>query len=423
VDALSAGAAPSRSAGRAPAAGESGDRRERADRSGGLGGVALWGLIGAGVLISGVVAFATAGLPYDVQSWRIVRAAFNAHPLHVYALANPGQSFHWPYPSGIFPLMLLAGWVGDAVGGFTHVIRLWGILADGALAWLVWRGLRDRAGEHARLGAAALVALGPVFVTVAGYSAQIDSVAILPTVIALLVWERERSERRAWIAGLLIGLGAAIKTVPIAMVLALAPSVRSRRELAILVGCAVALPLVAMAPFLAADWSKTTGIAHYQGSPGMGGISLLVQPDVARRWLTRIVPFNGPERFLFLDHGGEWNALVFVLYALWAWRRRPEPRRAAVVLWLVVLAFGSGFFFQYLVWGLPFFLLAGYLWPTAALQGLITAPMLIFYVLAWHRPATVYLFTALMLVCWAGWVAGIVVLARGGRAPRTAAAG
>lgn len=433
MDGLSAAGAGAQSVGHAPLAGASpsgapgtsvagaslaGAPRARDARRPPRAPHLLWAMIAAGVLIGALVAFATAGLPFDVHSWQVLRASLRVSPLHVYALANAHGLFHWPYPSGFMPLMLIAGWVADAVGGFTHVVRLWGVAANGALAWLVWRGLRDRVGERTRLAAAALIALGPVFVVVAGYSAQIDGVAILPAVAAMLVWEREEHRatiRRAVIAGLLIGVGAAIKTVPLVMVLALAPSARSRRELATLVGCAVAVPLLAMAPFLAADWSATTHIVHYQGSPGMGGLSLALQPDVAQRWLTRLVPFNGVERWLMLEHAGAWNALTVAAFALYAWVRRPAPRVAAAVLWLVVLAFDSGFFFQYLVWGMPFFLLAGYVRATALLELVIAVPMLIFYVPAGHRPSLVYVYVPLMLLCWAGWVAGAFWLAsRGG---------
>jgi len=69
---------------------------------------------------------------------------------------------------------------------------------------------------------AALIALGPPFVVISGYHGQIDSLAILPAVAALIVWETA-PDRRALIAGLLIGVGAATKTVPGLMLLALLP--------------------------------------------------------------------------------------------------------------------------------------------------------------------------------------------------------
>jgi hypothetical protein len=377
-------------------------------------------LIAGGLLARGVVAAVVHGLPYDVYSWGVVRSSFAASPLHFYSLVNRGGNFHWPYPAGFLPLMLIASGLADVFGGgFVHLVRIPAILADGALTWLVWTGL-GHAPRRTRIAAAALVAASPILVTIASYSAQIDSVAILPAVAALLVWERAAVDRRAWIAGLLVGVAAAIKTVPVVMVLALLPSVRSRREAAVLIGCAVAVPLLTVLPFLIADSSGVDGVRHYAGSPGLGGMSLVLQPDLAKRWLTQWVNPTSLTRWLFIDHAGPYNALVIAAFGLYAWRFRPSPRMAAALLWLVVLAFGSGFFFQYLVWGIPFFLLAGFVGATGLLQIVVTIPMLLYYLGPWHAgdTAVVDAYVPLMLVVWAMWCAGIGALGR-----RTIAAG
>jgi len=356
---------------------------------------ALVWMILAGTIIRLVVAFATHGLPYDVQSWSILRNAFNEHPLHVYALVNRDGSFRWPYPPGSFPLMLVASGAADIFGGFTHLVRIPSVLADAALTWLVWYGLAGRVSERARLAGAAVVAFGPVFITISGYAAQIDEVAILPAVVALLVWERAPERRRAWIAGLLIGVAASIKTVPLVMVLALAPI---------------------------ADSSAVLELRHYQGAPGMGGLTLVLQPDLAQIWLSKTVTIGPVVRWLSIDHAGPYNIAVLAAYAAYAWRYRPDPRTAAALLWLVVLAFDSGFFFQYLVWGLPFFLLGGYLLATAALQVVVGIPMIIYY--TGPRPGSnsvAYFYVPFMLVTWAMWVAGAGMLVRrGASGPRAA---
>ena len=73
--------------------------------------------------------------------------------------------------------------------------------------------------------------------------------------------------------------------------------------------------------------------------------------------------------------------MALVLAATFAllWARRPVPPAvAATVLWLGFYAVAPSFFFGYLVWGLPFFLLAGYLWRTAALMALMLVPQILF---------------------------------------------
>jgi hypothetical protein len=190
--------------------------------------------------------------------------------------------------------------------------------------------------------------------------------------------------------------------------------VRSRKEAALLVGCALAVPLASSLPFLAADPSGVLRLRHYAGSPGVGGLSLVLQPDLAERWLTQWVVATPLTRWLFIDHAGPYNAMTMIVFGAYAWRFRPSPRVAAALVWLVVLALGSGFFFQYLVWGIPFFLLAGFLRATALLQAVITVPMVLFYLGPWH-PAdhwVVYLYVSLMLGVWAMWAMGTAALAR-----------
>lgn len=375
----------------------------------------LWALIAAGTGVRLILAFTTGGLPYDVGSFELVRHALAVAPLHVYSLVNPPGTFRWPYPPGFLPVVSLSSGLADLLGGFDHLIRLPAILADAALAWLVWWGCARRGSEREGLIAAGLVALGPVFVAIAGYATQIDSVAILPAVGALLVWEREGARHRAVAAGVLIGVAAAIKTVPLVMLLALLPSARSLREGATLVLAAAAVLVVVLAPFLLADPHGVLGIRRYTGAPGLGGLSLVLQPGLAQLWLIHPVALSGLESWLFVHHPSLLNAGLLLCAGGYLAVYRPPPRHAAAVLWLLVLAFGSGFFFQYLVWLLPFLLLAGRWRAAAALQLAVTPAMLLFYVTAWRSESIVPVYVGIMLAVWAAWVGGAALLAREGR--------
>src|SRR6185312_12071948 len=107
------------------------------------------------------------------------------------------------------------------------------------------------------------------------------SVAILFPALALAAWEFGDPRRRAWAAGGLIGIGAAIKTFPILMVLALLPSARSRREGIQVAAAAILVPLVAMIPWLAFDGPGKWAVVRYGGIPGLGSLTLLVDPGAA----------------------------------------------------------------------------------------------------------------------------------------------
>lgn len=384
---------------------------------------AVLAVIGLGTAIRLGIAYWSKGTFFDLESFAIVDRGLDAHGLDVYSAIN-GFVIRWPYPPGYFPVIGAVRTLADATGiDFNHLMRLPPIAADAGLAYLVQHMVARRGGSStARVGAAAAVALGPIFIGTSGYQGQIDAVAILPALAAVALWDRApRADRDVLGAGLLIGLAAAVKTAPILLLVALVPLVRSRRELFLLVGGATAIPLLALAPFAAAD---PHGVAHalrYHGLPGLGGLSLVSQPDLPIGWLAgdRV----GTTGFAY-DLG---EAAVAVLLpalaalALTLRRRRDAvgPVAAAALVWLVFYVFGVNFLMQYLVWGLPFFILvAGWRWILAAQVALTPAVLLVFLKTDSH--AVVWLLYTLPLIgLWAGCAA---LLVRAGRRGPTATA-
>jgi hypothetical protein len=330
----------------------------------------LWTLIVAGTAIRIWIGFTNRGWPFDIDSAYIVERALATHPLHVYS------TFRWPYPGGFLPITYLAREVANGAGiAFSSIWKLPSIVADAGIALTVWWGLtRFGAGRARRLIAIALITLGPSFVLISGYHGQIDASAILPALVGVVVWQIG-GERRAWVSGLLVGVGASIKTVPLFMVLAMAPTARSRRELVTLVGCAVAVPVATVIPFLAADGHDALkALTMNKGLPGGGGLSLLVQPELVRFWQgIRFVPPDGVVTWLYHAQ----NVIVgvaAVLAGAYAYARRLDAVRAATLIWLFVYVANPNWAFQYFIWGLPFFLLAGRVWEVAALQAALALP-------------------------------------------------
>ena len=188
----------------------------------------LWVLIAIGLAIRVALAFAFRGTNHlfveDLAASRVRSWDWHA----VYEGFVP-----WTYPPLFLGWLAGASWLSDASGlSFHGLAKLGPTLADVGLALAVYVYLRWRgAQERTRLIGVALVILGPTFIATSGYHGQIDSVAILPAVLGLMVWER-RSDKptRALEAGLLIGLGGAVKTVPLLMVLPLLISAKSWRE-------------------------------------------------------------------------------------------------------------------------------------------------------------------------------------------------
>ena len=388
----------------------------------------LWLVIGGGTAAQIVLAFATGGHAFDIESIRLVASGLDDHGFDLYGAVNPDEElgglpiFRWPYPPGFFPLAAAGVGIADGTGlPFDAVIQLFPIAATAAIAWLVQDFLGRRgASERARVVAAALVVLGPSFIAVAGYHGQIDPVAILPAVAAVRLWETGDSQRRALWAGLLIGLGASVKTVPAIMVLALLPSARNPREAVTLVVTAAAVPLALLAPFLLSDGSNVLRALRYTGGPGLGGLSMLVEPDLVRAFLTNAYPTD-------LTTGTETlydNASVVVLVGLaltgaFLLRFRPGATEAAAFLWVAVYVFMPNWFPQYMVWGLPFLIMAGHLAKVAIVQGALVPVLLLFYLRPWGEDGVAIWHFLIMLGLWVGWVAAVFVLGRRiSRAPR-----
>jgi hypothetical protein len=360
-------------------------------------------VLALGVVVAAVTAALTPGAPFDMESFRLVRDALAHGPLDVYASFARRGIVRWPYPPAFFPWIWASGWVAAHGGpGFAFMLRVPTILADAAIAWIVqdWLAWKGR-GARERLLAAGLVSLGPSFLVIAGYHGQFDAVAILPGVLAVTIWTRSRSPWRALAVGLLIGVGGALKTVPLLLLLAVLPSVRSRGEAVMLVGAAAVPMLVAFAPFAFAGTLPPARVLSYRGLAGVGDLSLVVQPDLAELDVGTGNPAASALSRALIAHGTLVVAAGLLLVGLIGLRSRADAPQMSAVLWLAVYAFGVNFFFQYLVWGLPFFVMAGWLRSVLVAQVVLLVPTLLFYLSPWHAGWLAVVYAVTMIGAWA----------------------
>lgn len=375
----------------------------------------LWAIIGTGVAIRVAIAFGSYGDGPDMRMLTYVGRGLLDDPLHVYTTLNHAPDARWFYPSGYFPWLAAITGIHDLVGLPYHgLVQLGPIAADAAIAWIVQSELGRRGrGEGVRLAAAAAVAFGPSLGIISGYQGQLDSVAILAGLLGFVAWERD-GPRRALVAGLLIGLGGAIKVFPLLLLLALLPSVRSRREAITLCVAAAGIVVLFVAPWVISEPGEFSDAAiGYSGISGIGGITLVMQPGFAENFLTPFPPTVQANGLLVrvLAHNSLLNAAWMGALTLFLIRCRPRPVDAAVLVWLTVYVCATGFFFQYVIWGVPFFLLAGHVRNAILLQLAYIGPAVIFYTRPWHDDAIVIPYSAVMIAIWA---ALAIALARWG---------
>lgn len=392
--------------------------------------------MGIGTATSLGLAFGLIGNSFDVGNMRLAAEALTGpDPLGFYSELNQGP-YRYPYPPGFFAWLLLAEFVADSTPlPFHGLVQIPMILANLGLALIVqaYLGARGR-DERTRLLSAGAVVLGPVFVGISGYHVQLDALAILPAVVALVMWEGRNATvlgmlrpagswgtsvadqldgdriRRAITCGILIGIGAAIKTVPMFMLVALLPSARGWREAVLLVSGSLAVPLLLLTPFLIADPGGVETLRRYQGLPGLGGLSLVAQPALAADWLVGgVTELNAVSDFLY-EHAGQIVLLVLASVYSFLIRFQREPVDSAVLVWVAFFALAPNFFFQYLIWGIPFFLMAGHVRATLILQAAILVPMVISFLAPWPSAEIAAIYVPIMLAVWAGFALALFQL-------------
>jgi hypothetical protein len=354
----------------------------------------------------------------DILTFLFVGARAKLGFLHAYSTNIDGT--YWPYPPGYLPWLVAAIDLSkDLNVAFDRVVQLLPIAADLGIAACVYVYLGWRGGSlGTRVAGFSLVMLGPVFIAISGYHGQLDAVAILPAVAGFLVWDRRRGSGRAVGTGALLGIGAVLKTVPMLMVVPLAASTDSMRERVRLVVAALAVVVAVCLPFyLAEPAGFRGGPLEYSGATSRGGLSLVADPGFAvdRRLSTGLELGGAPSELAnsLSEASGPITAAVLLALVFFLFRYRPAAIDGVVLLWLVVFAFSPNFLLQYLVWALPFFIMAGYLWEAAILQVAVVPVLLLTYLspsVFDRAGATAYV---VMMIClWAFWVAASFILAR-----------
>ncbi len=303
-----------------------------------------------------------------------------ATPLHFYR--REGAGLVWPDLSGYFPVVVVGRALHVALGvSFTFLMRLPVIAANMFLAWLVDSELRRmEVRSQLRLLALVTILFSPLLVFEAGWHAQIDMVSVSFAAAAFVVWERCEGDRRALGAGALLGIAGLIKPIPAVALIALLPHARTRRELVLLIGSAVAVVAAGIAPWAISEWHALLQRLDYQGVPGLGGLSLLIQPSLGTVWLQGHHVALSTFQFRVQAHARTISLIALGVAALWVLIRRPRPAAGAAMLFLAIYVSAANLSLQYLIWVLPFLFLAGWVRAAFVFQLVLIVPTLIVYI-------------------------------------------
>lgn len=149
---------------------------------------------------------------------------------------------------------------------------------------------------------------------------------------------------------------------------------------------------------------------------------MFLQPGLTDGYLTGVAAAPTAVTDWAYHHASAFVAAGMVLTGLFLLRHRPRAVEAAPLVWLVVYVVNPNFFLQYVVWGLPFFLLVGWLREVAVLQVVLLPVAVLTYRIPCANGAVMPVYVTLMTAVWMAWVALLVrtgwTIARGGAEKR-----
>lgn len=288
------------------------------------------------------------GAGYDIESFRLVTNALQSgNEVYTSVLGRH------PYLPFQMYLMGAMAWLSEWTGlPYVAAIKLPAVAADVALTWLIYRSL-SKMGRHPSTTAtfALLYALNPVSVLVTAYHGQFEAITLLLMVISWSFW---RFGRRANASAIALGFAILNKTWPVIMLPVMWLRLRDTRSRLFYTLLAVGIPVAGVALYLlvfSADPQPMLRRAlTHRGVPGYWGIGSILAPlgETSPAAQTLFENLNAVRNVLLVTGIG---------LALW-WTRRQEALDALLTVILTVLAVTVGLGIQWLVWPIPFALIA-----------------------------------------------------------------
>jgi hypothetical protein len=263
------------------------------------------------------------------------------------------------------PLMTLWAALCERVAGeslltFARLFKLPALAAEFATAVLLFYSYQAR-GSRSRWAAFALYAIALGNALISSFHGNTDAVYVALSFAAAFVLQETR---RAWLAGLLLGLALNVKLIPVVLVLPLAALCGSpRKTLEYGLGLSTAaLPYVWAFRCLAPDEQHAfiSGIFGYKSYPDVWGVELVIRTLLlATKHLPLISAYiHNLRDAYYLQAGKVLVAMTGVLAGWILYRRRNPPTTYAVsaAAYSIFLLLAPSFAVQYLISVLPSFL-------------------------------------------------------------------
>ncbi len=304
-------------------------------------------LLASAILLYGLVLSHTSGAKFDMRSFYLEgRSVLDGR--NIYAATNR-------FPR--VPVWLYVPALCELVSGVTHIsfdtlVRVPACLGDLGLAIALAKyGVKQFQWTWKALSFPTLFVLNPLPLLVSVGHGQYDSVVVLLMFLAMW-WSREHR----WVSVVTLGLGIALKGFPVLLLPILVFRWRKRMWPAVVAVAAVPTVVAAGVYALLFGWNgrMVTDVLGYGGVRELGWSASIGRAVVAYRL----------------------SELVFVLLVLLvAYRLRADSALfVATAVLMGFYAMGVDLSVQYLVWALPFLVVANPIWTTAySLSGISAA--------------------------------------------------
>jgi hypothetical protein len=308
-----------------------------------------WILLLAGFVRLVPAVWLPVGAGYDIESFRLVTdALLGDREVYTSVLGR--------HPYLPFQMYIMGGMAAFAhATGLPYVvaIKLPAILADVALTGLIFRALQSK--ESTRSSAvylALLFALNPVSILVTSYHGQFEAVTLLFLVLSWYFWE---FSRRIKPSGIALGLAILNKTWPVVFLPVVLMRIKDRRSQVLYSLLAIGIPVMAVLAYLVFFSAEPLPMLRraltHRGVAGYWGVGAVLAPAANQLPSLQLL-------IDFLFSLRNWLLLAAVTFALWQTRRRPALD-AILTLLLCLFVVTVGFGIQWLIWLVPFGLLAG----------------------------------------------------------------
>ncbi len=281
---------------------------------------------------------------FDIQSYQLVGKTLLGGT-DVYS--NPETESRHPYLPFSMYWMAASQQLSNVFQlPFTDLAKLVPILADAAVALIIYACLMGSFAPEAALLGGLLYAVNPVPVFVSAYHGQFDAVPALFTLLSLFWLNRSALAAGGW-----LGLGILSKSWPVLALPSLLAGLASSKKRLVFLAASLLVPLLALLFYAAHMEGELVAILRraigYNWGVGVWGYTYFIR-------LLSIFQPAMEGLFSWFGAYGKYVTLTGLGLVWWFRARKQAPKDGILTVLVAFFAITNAFSIQYLVWVVPF---------------------------------------------------------------------